>query len=291
MGTGLRGEGRSPLKMSSEVSNEASNPSSLYALDLWHLDHVPATFPLNMKNAKQQRVAMKKRGIRNTQPHHCVTGPSASSSSSWFVSVVLLAEPAMTTTSVSLTPSVLVLLPASAWDFASAASTPTAANVGDGWTRPPVDCGEVAGNSPASRPRARAPVEAPTAPPMIPLSFSDSFGMLPSLPLKEEGCACGATGSLCPRKRILVGLFVVLPKLLSVPFPGLLLPWPPSALLPRSLSAPMVVLLVVPEVLVALAVLVVLVALVVQVVLLVVPVVLVLVVLVLVSVVALVVGL
>mmetsp|Transcript_138811 Transcript_138811/g.276811 ORF Transcript_138811/g.276811 Transcript_138811/m.276811 type:complete len:214 (-) Transcript_138811:493-1134(-) len=212
MCTGLRGETRSPFKMSSEVLIEVSNPSSsssLHARDLLHVDHIPETCPLNTKKAKQQRAAMRKTGIRKTQPHHCFTGFS-SSSSSWLVSLVSLATPAKKTTSASLTSLILLLRPAGAWDLAPAPLTPTAASVGDGWTRPPVDCGEVAGNNPASRPRARAPVEAPTALPMIPFSFSDSGG-------------CGAAGLLCSRKRILEGFFIVLPKLPPVPFPGAIL--------------------------------------------------------------------
>jgi hypothetical protein len=66
--------------MPSEVSIEVSDLTWLYDSFALLLDHVPATLPLNMKIAKQQRAAIRKRGIRKTQPHHCFTGLSSSSS-------------------------------------------------------------------------------------------------------------------------------------------------------------------------------------------------------------------
>mmetsp|Transcript_22507 Transcript_22507/g.43078 ORF Transcript_22507/g.43078 Transcript_22507/m.43078 type:complete len:210 (-) Transcript_22507:472-1101(-) len=147
-----------------------------------------------MKTAKTKKATIKNRGIRKIQPHHCFTGLSPSS---WMVPLVSLA----------------------------AIKPPTAANVGDGWTRPLDGCGEVGCSSPASRPRARAPVEAPTTPPIIPLSLFDRPECLPSPPPKD---GAEATGSPCSRKRISDAFFVE----------------EPSALLPASLPVPVVVLMV-----------------------------------------------
>mmetsp|Transcript_138815 Transcript_138815/g.276823 ORF Transcript_138815/g.276823 Transcript_138815/m.276823 type:complete len:208 (-) Transcript_138815:840-1463(-) len=145
-----------------------------------------------MKTAKTKKATIKNRGIRKIQPHHCFTGLSPSS---WMVPLVSLA----------------------------AIKPPTAANVGDGWTRPLDGCGEVGCSSPASRPRARAPVEAPTTPPIIPLSLFDRPECLPP----PKGGAETA-GSPCSRKRSSDAFFVE----------------EPSALLPASLPVPVVVLMV-----------------------------------------------
>jgi len=200
MCSGLHGESESLLIMPSSTSD--SDPTWLYNRDLLCLDHVPAPFTSNMKTAKQQRAAIKKGGIRTIQPHHCFTGLSFSSSSR-SVCLASLAAP-VPATAVSMTTTA-----AGAWGLAPAPLKPTAASVGNGGTKPFVGCGDVGCSSPASRPTARAPVEAPTTLPTIPLSVCDRLGRLPSPTLKRGGCDGGATRSPCWRKRSSDRLFLV----------------------------------------------------------------------------------